>query len=211
MITLYTSLYDQVLPDVPGVPQNVALNAIRNAVIEFCGRTKIWVIDHDPISIVANESTYQFEPPNGAVVSSIVAAWFGGVGIDPTTQAELNAEHTGWTTLTGTPTKYLQENSEEVILFRKPTSALTNGLTMKVALKPKRNSTGVEAWIIEEYQEEIAHGAKARLFSMQKKPWSDAALASYHMGAFDDAIGKAGVKASKSLGKGAIRATPHYF
>lgn len=211
MITPYTNLYDEVLPDVPGVPVNVALHAIRNACIKFCERSKIWVVDHDPVAAIANESVYQFEPPNGAVVCDVSTVRFDGVDIDPTTQLDLRNEYRNWPSLTGTPLRYLQENTEELILFPKPNASLANALTMKVALKPTRKSTGIEGWIIEKYQEELAHGAKAKLFAMQKKPWSSGDLAGYHAGMFESAIAAAKLSVAKSLGRARLRTNPQFF
>lgn len=207
----YTSFYDEVLPDVPGCPQAVALNAIRNAAIEFCERSKVWVIDHDPISAIANEPVYAFEPPNGAVVCGVVTAWFNGVEIDPTTQRDLESEYRNWPSLPGVPLRYLQQNSAELILFPYPSGALANALTMKVALKPSRASTSIDAWLFEQYLEAIAHGAKWKLMAMPKKPWSDGATAMYHKTAFDSAIDGAVLSAAKAFGKAKLRTRSQFF
>ena len=106
----YTTLYDEVLPDVPGVPQNVALNAIRNSVIELCDKSGILIVDQDAVSAAASESAYDFEPPNGYVVASVVAVWFNSIEILPTNQKDLFDSDRDWTTRTGQPTHYIQEN-----------------------------------------------------------------------------------------------------
>lgn len=211
MIVPYTNLYDEVLPDVPGVTPAVALNAIRNACIEFCSKSNIWVVDHDPIASIADEPVYQFEPPNGTVVSSVVVARFAGFELDPATQGELSEEYGDWQSKSGTPEYFIQENSEELILCPKPIAAVADALKMKVSLKPSRKSTGIEGWIVESYQEELAHGAKAKLFAMNKKPWSSAELAGFHLSAFEAAIAAAKMAAAKSLGRGKLRTKPQFF
>jgi hypothetical protein len=206
----YTNLYDEVLPDVPGVPQNVALNAIRNAVIEFCDRSGIWIVDIDPVSVTANNSVYPFVSPTDTVVSSIIAIWFNLLRMHPTTELELADAYINWKTRTGLPVRYLQENTEELIIFPMPAVDQTNALTIKVALKPTRKSTGVEGWIIEKYQEGLAHGAKAKLFAMQKKPWTSAELSAYHFQMFEIAIAQANLASVKGLGKGRIRTVARF-
>jgi len=211
MIVPFTNLYDEVLPDVPGVPVAVALNAIRNACIEFCDRSKIWVVDHDPVAAIAEESVYQFEPPNGAVVCGVSTVRFDGVDIDPTTQLDLRSKYSDWPSMTGTPRRYLQENTEELILFPKPAAALADALTMKVALKPTRKATGIEGWIVEKFSEELAHGAKAKLFAMQQKPWTSAELSGYHAGKFESAIDVAKLAVAQSLVKARLRTKAQFF
>ena len=213
MTVAYTTLYDEVLPDVPGVPQNVALNAIRNAVIEFCEKTRIWVVDQAAITGTINIAVYPFVPLAGTVVAGVVvgSAKYNGQRIEPTTQSELSDNNVLWSTRTGQPRHFLQENTKEFILTPMPSATLVNAITMKVALKPTRASTTVADWIVEMYREELAHGAKGKMFSMQKKPWSSADLAGYHTGRFDDAIAKARIRAAKSLGKGRLRTVARFI
>lgn len=209
MLTTYQSLVDGGHLDINGVPEPVAINAMRKAAIEFCDRSRVWVMDHDAMTLIVGESTYAFEPNSGAVVARVEQAWVDGVDIDPTTRLDLQNSYANWTTVTGPPTHYLQENTEEIILFPKPTSAQT--LTMKVTLKPSRRSTGIEGWLVEKYLEEIMHGAAWKLLEMPGKPWSDGAAAMYHKGAFDDAIATAKLAAAKSMGKAPLRTKPNFF
>lgn len=197
-IKTYESWFDEVLPDVPGVTQAIAKNAIRNAAIEFCDRSKVWVVDHEPMPAVANQGVYPFEPPNGAVVAEVKTAWFNGQQLTPRTAAQLDKEFAKWPAKVGIPSRYLQESTEELILVPMPLANLANAIEAKVVLKPSRSSTGIERWIFEKYLEEIAHGAKGKLYSMQKKPWSDQNLAAFHLGQFDAGISKATLAAAKS-------------
>ncbi|MDO8310528.1 MAG: hypothetical protein Q7T25_01165 [Sideroxyarcus sp.] len=210
MIVSYQSLVDGGHLDVPGVPEPVAINALRKAAIEFCDRSRAWVTDHDPIDLIAEEATYQFSPNNGTVVVRVEEAWVSGKDISPTTRLDVQ-RYANWTSLTGTPTHYLQENTEEIILFQKPASSMAEALTMKVSLKPSRRSTGIEGWLVEKYLDEIVHGALWRLLEMPSKPWSEGNSAMYHKGAFDAAIISAQLAAQKGLGKAPLRTRPQYF
>lgn len=210
MIVSYQSLVDGGHLDVAGVPEPVAINALRKAAIEFCDRSRAWVTDHDPIDLIAEEATYQFSPNNGTVVIRVEEAWVSGMDITPTTRLDVQ-RNANWTSMLGTPKHYLQENTEELILFPKPVSALSGALTIKVSLKPSRKSTGLEGWLVEKWLDEIMHGAKWKLLEMPSKPWSDGNSALYHKGAFDAAIICAQLAVQKGFGKAPLRTRPQYF
>lgn len=193
-----------------GVPEPVAINALRKAAIEFCDRSRVWVIDHDPIDLIAEEATYQFSPNNGTVVIRVEEAWVSGMDITPAARLDVQ-RNANWTSMLGTPKHYLQENTEELILFPKPVSALSGALTLKVSLKPSRKSTGIEGWLVEKWLDDIVHGAMWKLLEMPSKPWSDGNSALYHKGAFDAAIISAQLAAQKGLGKAPLRTRPQYF
>lgn len=205
----FTALYDEVLIDAPGVPQNVALHVIRNAAIEFCERSMCWVADADPIASVANQAAYQFEPENGAEVAGIVQAFYSGAKIAPMTANQLDSECSQpgstfvagvpWNEQSGVPKYYLVERPDEFILAPYPSEAIANAIKMKLALKPSRASSGMEKWVFDKHYETLAHGAKYKLFAMQKKPWSSADLASHHKREFDSGITAASAHASHKL------------
>lgn len=191
-----------------GVPEPVAINAMRKAAIDFCERSRVHVVDQT-ITLAAGYTSHPFEPDNGTVVARVEQAWIDGVDIYPTTRLDLQSANANWATISGTPTNYLQENTEEIILFPKPDSAQT--LTLKVALKPSRKSNGIEGWLVEKYLEEIMHGAAWKLLVMVGKPWAEPSAALYHKGAFDDGIQSARLDAQKGHVKAPLRTKPIYF
>lgn len=207
--SLFTGLYDEVLPDLPGVPQLLALNAIRSASIEFCERSCCWVVDADPISAVANQPVYQFEPEAGTDVVCVVQAWYNGQEIHQRTADQLEDElsirstafiaGSPWNEQPGVPLFFMIERPDEFVLAPFPSTALANAIKMKVAVKPSRTAKGMERWILNKYFEALASGAKYRLLSMQKKPWSSPELAMYHKREFDLAINGATAHTSHTL------------
>lgn len=212
MIVTFEKLVDEGRFDMPlDVPYPTAINALRMAAIEFCDRSMVYVADLDPVSVVADEATYSLDAPNGTKVVRIEQAWFNGVKLTPTTRLDLARDYANWPTITGSPTHYTQENTEEVILFPKPTSALADGLTMKVALKPSRTATVIENWLLEKYQDDIFYGAKWHLFEMTDKPWANGDAAMYCKAKFDESITAAQLSASKGMGKARLRTTPQYL
>lgn len=208
-VKLFNTLFDEVLIDVPGVLQNVALNAIRNAAIEFCEHTRCWVVDAEPITSIANQAVYQFDPDSGTEIAGVIQAYYNGVRIDPMTAEQLDSEcsqpqstfvaGTPWSEQAGTPKYYHIERPDEFILVPYPDTGIAAAIKMKIALKPSRSASGMEKWLIDKHFEEIAHGAKGKLCAMQKKPWSDATKAVYHMREFNFGINKASAHSSHKL------------
>ena len=215
---LFTTLYDEVLIDVPGVPADVALNAIRNTAIEFCDRTMCWVVDADPISSVAGQSIYQFEPENGSEVVGVIQAYYNGVRINPMTASQLDNEYSQpqstfvagepWNEQIGVPRYYLIEQPEEFILVPIPSESVDSAIKMKVSLKPTRTSSGMERWVIDKYFDTLAHGAKARLCAMHKKPWTDSGQANFHTEKFEQGITAASAHSSHKLPAMVCAASP---
>lgn len=211
MLVTYQSLVDGGHLDIPGVPEPVAVNAIRKAAIEFCDRSLLWVADHDPIDMVAGESACRLSPPNGTAVVRIEDIWLNEVPLIPTTRLDLQHKNANWNSLAGTPSHYMQENTEEIIIFPTPTSSDAEALTLKVALKPSRRSTTIENWIVEKYLEELMHGASWKLMEMPGKSWTDIQAAMYHKSVFDAAIVSAQLLVSKGMGKAPLRTRPVFF
>ncbi|HWQ39177.1 MAG TPA: hypothetical protein VNM24_11325 [Burkholderiales bacterium] len=207
----WTAWYDEVLPDVPGCPQAVAKNAIRNAAIDFCERSLIWRADMEPISAVANQAEYDFEPEAGAAVVKVVRLWYDKKEIYPQTPEQLAERYAHWPSQAGTPLYYTQERPDAVILVPYPNADLAGALTGKLALKPTRASTAGPAFLFEEWLEAIACGAKARLFAMKKKPWTDGELAGHHQAMFDHAIAKTMRRASQGHTRAPLRVRAHFL
>jgi len=271
MITkLFTALYDEVLPDISGVGQSLALNAIRNAAIEFCDRSGCWPYNQSLLSSVASQPNYSFVPPADTEVVGVTQAWYNGepirfksafelekeaingnysnldflpatltagpltigtkyqitgyvagddftnvgatsnangavftaTGTTPTNWAgasvlsetqNLNATSTPWTDVIGTPSGFTIQFPDKFILVPMPQTAYTNSIKMTLSIKPTRTSTGMEQWVIDKYREEIAHGAKAKLFALPQKPWSNSDEARFHQAMFETGIRNASV------------------
>ena len=203
---LFNTLFDEVLSELAGVPQPMAINSIRNAAIDFCERSKAWVIDADPISSVANQAIYEFEPDAGTEVTGVLQAYYNGLEILPKTSAQLESlvsvpgttfiAGVPWQKQSGVPKYYNIERVDEFILVPYPIEAIALVIVMKIILKPTRTATGMEKWILDKYFMQIAAGAKARLCAMPSKPWSNPTLVSYYSGIFEQGVSAASLNSS---------------
>lgn len=178
MATNFTAWYDDVLPHAPGCAPAIALDAIRKAAIEFCRESRIYQYDHPAVTVVASQATYAFVPATDTVVTEILDAWYDGVPLDPKGRDELGNISSNWREWTGTRPIYItQDDERNARLAPIPTVGLASGLKMLVALKPTITATSIETRIYEEYREQIADGALARLYVSPKKPYTDLPLA----------------------------------
>jgi hypothetical protein len=185
MATDYTEFFKELRPDMPQCPDDVLLNAVRNAAIEFCERTQIVVVQHDPVSSVADQGTYSFAPPTDTEVCSIEQAYYDGSPLTPKTIAELAKLFSDWRSETGTPSYITQINETEFILVPIPVDPVIDGIQLLVTVKPTRDSEDADDVLFKKYLDGIVAGAKKRLFAMRGRPWSDAGLATYNENAFN--------------------------
>ena len=192
MAKLWSAFYDEVITDLPGTPpQTLVSNAIRNSTIEFCDRSFVYRIDHVAISAVATVAEYAWAPGANLKVVRPELVWYDKKPLIPKTLDEIGGLYPYWPDQTGTPIYFIQEKIEQLILIPKPTASLTNAIRAKVSIKPARAATDIIDEIWEKYLECIAYGAKYRLLSMNKKPWTDLQMAGVFKTMYEDHIAKA--------------------
>lgn len=207
----YTAWYNEVLPHLPGCPEPLALNAIRNAVIEFMERSWVFSDFLDAVSVNATIADIEFETPDDLLVSKLLTAWYDDAKLvikTPDEMEEIFGQN--WSTKTGTPTHATQLNERELRLVPIPAADLQNALLMRVTFKPTRDSTAVDERIFEEYLEPIACGALAKLFILPQKPWTNPEASKWHSDKFNEGIDKARQKALKGFGRARRRVKAHF-
>lgn len=182
-MTPYTDFLDYVLPDVPGVTNEVATLAIKNTVIDFCEKTLILQEDHDPVTIYKGVIDYDLEPPGNHLVTRIMRVFYREFEIQPTTPDDIlsasvyNRNYPDAKPEEGPPRIYTQKDARTFSIYPYPKETERLALTMRVALKPTRSATQCNDLIFEEYAETIGHGAVSRLALSQNKPYSSPQLA----------------------------------
>lgn len=209
-MTKYTDLFDEVLPEVPGVPQDLAANAIRNTVIEFCQGSWCWRYIMDPAPVLAGLNTYELDPPPGAEVAQVLLVSVDGKEIHPIGQSDLVARLPLWATERGEVKYFLTDDPAQVILAPVPVRKIAGGLVVTAALQPTRASTTFPTWIWSRYFDALADGAKARLLAMPKKPWTSPELFTLYRGRFDAAMGGAKAESQRGLTRAPQRTTSYH-
>lgn len=199
----YEDFFPYVLPDVLGAPEPLVVHHIRNACIEFCEKSLILTRDHDPLTIKAEQVDYDLEPPKGYLVVKVQKAWLDNSPLNPIAPdfvrdaSVYNRLYSSYNAASAsTPNGYLQKDERSISVWPKPDRDYTNGLTMRVALKPTRASTSIEDVIFEDYAEAIAQGALFRLMASPGKAYTNAEMAVVNKGLFEQAMNVARQRAT---------------
>lgn len=204
----YTAFLPEVLPNVPGCADIVAINAIRNATIDLLERSLAFKETQDAQVVAPADFPMDIEAPSGMRVVAVTAVQAGGVPLDPVTHDAVSTSE-GGVAQTGSPIGYYMPTPETVTLDPLPNASVS--LVLTVACTPTRASTGVESWVYQRHLEEIASGALARLLAQPMQPWSNPDLASFHLNRFENAVSRLRISAMKSFGKASLIVKPRMF
>lgn len=199
----YDTFFPEVLPYVRDCPEFVALNAIRNACMEFCDKTLLWRELLDDITIVPNQAEYDLDiVTTGAGLASVITAQIGKTVLIPSATEQLNALFGGdWRTLGG-PVNYIMHDDHETIrLVMVPSTTYNDPLSIMCALRPLKSSIKVGKVIYERYAEVIGFGARARLHDTPGQPYYDETAAKKFRTWFESGYGEAKIAANRALGR----------
>lgn len=226
-MTAYADLVPEVLEAAPGCPEPLIERNIRNSVIELCSRALILRRTLSPITLQAGVSSYVLTPPDSRQIVEVFSAtinagkplqqkssdhldllWqeqsacsfrFDNVSTETSPMGE------DWRTYT----QYLPEvffterddNNYKIRLVGIPIDTLANALSCRVVLKPTRDSTEVDDWILEDYYSLLLSGAKAKTLLVPQTKWFQPQLGAMFVGLFDDGLEAARLKALRDFNR----------
>lgn len=202
----FTDFLPEVLPYVHDCPQLVAINAIRNAAIEFCEKSHYWQLDIDPMNVEAGEGNFIVPCPEGTVFIDAKMGWMNGRQLHAKSVEELTRMYRSmdFREAIGSPAYITRVRGDEVILVPRPDRTQQAALTIRAVVAPARNATFIEKDVYEKFLEAIAKGARARLHSTPGQPYYDMTLSVMYQREFMVAIGEAKIKANKGLSRASV-------
>ena len=193
------------LPDLaahlPGCPNFTIEHELRRAAIQFFERSRAWKATLEPTQVRDGQPEIEIEPdnPNEESIVRIEAAWFDGKLIKVISADELDASfHDDWMGHTGTPIGYVTLIAGETRLYPAPIAA--GLLRVRVSIRPSDKATQLPDGLMT-YRRAIGQGAMAQLRLYSAQPWTDIALASVNAAAFNEAIDKLTIHATRSHGR----------
>lgn len=219
----WTNYLPEVLPEVEGCPKIQAINAIRNAAIEFCEKSRVWEYNFtSKVALVAAQASYVLVPPTGSEIVAVTYLGFLPVGatksrrVDgPIGEPEMDEKRPAWreenSTGTTNTVDLFTQLKNTIRLVPIPVVNQSDALVVSAALKPTRASTYGDDRLYDEWLEFIAHGAKQRLMMVPKKPWSNPELAEWHRTMFRRGINRALARRQKGGGDRSLTANPRSF
>jgi len=202
----YDVFLSEVMPYVHDVPELVAIQAVRNACIEFCEETRYLQVDSDAQTAVAGQADYDLEADTGYVCCDLVEAWAGDQLLIPKSVEEITKIYRAndWRQMTGNPYYYFRTTSQVVTLVPKPSTTEAAKLKFRIAIAPSRASTTVDSEMFERFLEQIAYGARARLYNTPGQPYYDPKTAEIYLKRFNDAIAEVRTRVNKGLSRASI-------
>lgn len=174
----YDDFLPYVLPDVPGCAEIVAVQQIKNTVIDFCEKSCVVQVDLDPVTLLAGESTYDLEPPTNRLVTKVMRLFYKNKELPP-----VGADYIGSASFynpdaidgdaQSNPIGWSQKDTTTFTVFPPPKDRENGAITIRAAIKPTRAATSCDDIVFEDYVEYIAAGAKARLMIVPNKAYTN--------------------------------------
>lgn len=189
----YSSLVKEVLPYVPLCPDSLVEQNIRSAAIEFCERSKAYILDMDPFNTTAGVYEYDFDVPTGTEVHQVLYMTEDGNDMDPISPRSLELNYPDWRDRTGNPHVYLQKTSTTFWVVPVPSGS--RQIIASVALKPTRTSNNLDTNITNQYRDAIIYGALYRLLRIPNREWTDVGAAREYLVQFNNEITQAELRA----------------
>jgi len=209
--TLYSAMTIEVRPDVSACPDISIINALRTVSIEFFQRSLAWLYEHPEQTTVKGVGSYEYQVPDEAVVTKLMSIKVSGRKLVAASHDHLDTAYSDWQAADGTPIYVTQFNEREYRLVPTPDVTETNSTSIIVALKPTRDSTGIDTTMYEEHLDTLVHGAKAKLMEIPGKTWTNLMLASYHKDMFNTGIAAAKAASTLGFGRASLTIKPRSF
>jgi len=162
---------------------------VKEVIRDFCRDTGIWKKTLARVTTVVNQADYPMTVPTTDGKAEI--CYFDNVkykengadddqfrNLEPFTQEEKDEHENGaWSFHTAPdPYKFYADVDKTLILYPIPTVASTDGLLIRVVVRPTDDATKVPDFLYIEHKKSIAIGVAGAMCNMPNKPWSDAAL-----------------------------------
>lgn len=195
-----------IMPDVPKAPQNTVLVALHDTVRDFCQRTKLWTSMSDWTDMLSGQSTYGFNMPDGTQQCGIMHVDYrqdttvDPYSIRPISADELDMRRPNWRTQTALSPQFFIAREPSLIQFVPYLGAefpdQPQVFRVEVALFPTVDCLTVPRFLFDSWGIVISAGAKVRLLSMPKQPWSGDPT--FFLRQYDVGLGQCRTKVNKS-------------
>ena len=210
-----SDVYPYVMPSVQGCPIGMVDTAIRNSLMEFCEKTRIWKYMCPTISLVDQQSLYPItSTDDNSIISMPTYVGVDGFNIAPTNEEDLYALDPLWRKAESRrPIFYYMDYNDNINLIPIPNldPNIPSVMQVEVSLKPSVTSTTFPDWIFNNWVEVIADGALMRLHTMPGKVWANPQIVSLYRGKYRDGITRAKSRAMKSFARQGKNAQPRRF
>lgn len=208
-----------VVPYVPGCSDPMALQAIRHALIDFCQSSDLVqrIYSYD---VVAGQDAYVVDVPDHMNMNRVLNIGWQGRWLSPIppdavpSDVVLLGQPVGLANpRAGDPEAYFQQSPSETTfrLYPIPDTDLAKGLTVKASYSPSQTALSMEDHLFDNWAEEIAAGAIARLLAMPGQQFTNVHAATVYRSQFRDGISDARRLKEQGYTQGSQRVAPRRF
>lgn len=210
----FREIVTRLAPSVPGAPNVVVEQYVRDAAIEACERTLAWRYEQPKIRLTQGVHDYAYEPPDDAEVHAVITATVNGERITPMSLDQLHDIYPKWPyggpDEQATPRYITQLDVDNFAVAPIPDSTVYD-FRMIVALKPLRTATEMDKTVLDDLENVIMHGALQHLLVLPDRTWSDRELASYHSKQFAFKLSERRARANLGAGRSSMRVQNQRF
>lgn len=196
-------------PHVMGCPEPVVTNALRTAATEFCRRTLCWQERLPAVSVTDTSFPYAIPVGAHAQLARVQSVNVGTIKLGPTNYEVLDQLH-DWDTQMGSPSHYLVEPDDTLVVF--PLPAVAADLRLTVAYGVARDATVLEDFLYDQHRDALVHGALRLLNAIPDRSWTRPNDVLYHTAKFEQAVQATRIDVkSNSRAPGDLRVAPRPF
>lgn len=189
---------------IPGCPEMILENAVRDACIEFCKRTQL-LTERVDVDVEAGEPLVTLFP-GSELHWDVLDLRRANTRLTPLNRQEVIVQDLGLET--GQPQYYYLEGDRSLLLLPIPESAET--LSALVTLRPKDTAQRVHDVLYSDFREVIAAGARAWV-RRNHGEWSELRLEGQDRQLFENAIHNQNIRRARGGAGVALRVRSHSF
>jgi len=186
---ILNDILNDVYMECPGCSRTVMQQQLRLVARDFCVRTEAWT-DFVTKDIVADTEAYNLNTGYSANIQRILWVKYGESATEDNT-SPLD------------PYLYKLEDEWTLTLLFDCPSAITDGLYVKMALRPQFGGVSdspndLPEWFIDRYSDVLSAGTKAKLMRMLKMPWGNAEMSQFYNRLYDNGVNMANIESKYS-------------
>lgn len=194
--------------DLPGAVWPMVEDSLRTVARDYFGRTLAWRSTLDPQLSAVGVWEYDAVEETGAEPVKILAATYDKSTLRPLTTREFMLER-AQVAGNGNP-EFLSYNGESLLLWP-PAMVAGRQIWVEAAFRPSLASKGLPDEVWSEHIDALIEGVKAKLKLMKDMPFTDYDGARVAAANYRDAIGSAGVAATKGYTRARTNSTARFF
>lgn len=168
-----------VVPYAKGTPVPTVRDAVRQAIVELCMRSRVW--RHELTGIAVGTTELSVPVPTDTQLYEFESVRFDGDRLCPTLYSTLDDMWPDWRTDTGQP-KYFTQRIPGLIMTV-PKQAGT--LDMTIFLRPSEQALTVPDFFLLNYAKIISYGALGKILAIPGQPFSNPDLAAFNINQFE--------------------------